>query len=244
MACPETAIGVEANNGPDGELVNKVYALLLDTLSLSDVDRDGLRRRGLDDSEIDSRGYRTLRNVDRGSAARKVVDRLGDDTFLVPGIVTGTHGPTIDGTSTGLLIPVRGLAAQIQALKVRRMSGKAKYCYVTSTNGPSPGSPSHVPLGVSPPSSVLRVTEGELKADVATVLDSTPTIGVPGVTNWRSALPLIRELGAETVILSFDAPDVHSKEPVFDQARDFWQALEQQGLQVELEDWDDEAQGN
>jgi hypothetical protein len=244
MACPETASGVEADNGPDGELVNKVYALLLDTLSLRDRDRDGLHRRGLDDGEIDRRGYRTLRNVDRGGAARKVVDQLGDDTFLVPGIVPGRHGPTIDGTATGLLIPVRGLAAQIQALKVRRVFGDPKYLYISTNGGPGPGAPPHIPLGISTPARTVRVTEGELKADVATVLSDTPTIGVPGVTQWRSALPVLSDLGAETVILSYDAPDVHSKVPVFEQARDFWQALERQGLQVELEDWDHDAQGN
>jgi hypothetical protein len=244
IAPREVVIGTETGDGLNAELLDQAYVLLLDALPLNETDREGLRRRGLPDGEIGHRGYRTLRNVDRGGAARKVVDQLGDDAFLVPGFVNGRHGPTIDGTATGLLVPVRGLTGQIQALKVRRVSEEPKYLYITSNGGRSPGAPSHVPLGIGTPTPILRVTEGELKADVATVLSDMPTIGVPGVTQWRSALPLIRELAAETVIVSFDAPDVHSKLPVFEQAKDFCQALEQQGFKIELEDWDDETQGN
>ena len=60
---------------------------------------------------------------------------------------------------------------------------------IQAGRGTSPGSPVHVPLGIVAPALVVRLTEGELKADVCTALDNTPTIGVPGVTQWRGALP-------------------------------------------------------
>ena len=81
------------------------------------------------------------------------------------------------------------------------------------------------------------MTEGELKADICTALDGTPTISAPGVTQWRSAIPVLKDLGAKTVILAFDAPDVHTKAPVFDQTEAFWAALKNEGFQIELEDW-------
>jgi hypothetical protein len=98
-------------------------------------------------------------------------------------------------------------------------------------------------LGVLTPSSLVRVTEGELKADICTALDSTPTIGVPGVTQWQHAIPVLKQLGAQTVILAYDSPDVHTKPPVFEQAEAFWQGLIADGFEVQLEDWYEPIQG-
>ncbi len=59
----------------------------------------------------------------------------------------------------------------------------------------------------------IRLTEGELKADVANVLSATPTISIPGVGHWRKAIPVLQQLGARTVHLAFDqeAPDDPNK---------------------------------
>lgn len=220
----------------DADLCHRAYESLLRNLPLEDAHRAGLRGRGLDDKEIDRRGYRTLRNVHRGRAAQAAHVRLGDDVLAVPGFVRGDYGVTLQGDSTGLLVPVRDLQGRIQALKIRR-EGDPKYVYLTSgEQGPSPGSPVHVPLGVGA-ASVVRVTEGELKADVCVALGATPTIGVPGVSQWRQALPVLRELGACTVVMAYDAHDVRNKPPVFEQAEALWQALKQEGFEVELEDW-------
>ena len=65
-------------------------------------------------------------------------------------------------------------------------------------------------------------------------------MGVPGVTQWRLALPLLKVMGARTVFIAFDAPDMRTKAPVFDQAEAFWRELVEQGYDVSVEDWDDE----
>jgi hypothetical protein len=83
------------------------------------------------------------------------------------------------------------------------------------------------------------VTEGELKADVCTALDGTPTAGVPGVTQWRPALKVLKALGAKTVVIAHDSPDVNSKPHVFEQAEALWRTLLAEGFVVELEDWCD-----
>jgi hypothetical protein len=218
------------------ELCDEAYGLLLKQLPLADEHREDLRRRGLTDAEIEYRGYRSIRNVNRGSAARAVYDQIGERLIEVPGFVTGAFGMTIHGDATGLIIPVRDLQGRIQAIKIRG-SGEPKYLYVTSdADGPSSGSPVHVPLGVTSPAELVRVTEGELKADVCVALDGTPTIGVPGVTQWKSALPVLHELGAKTVVLAFDA-DMHTKPNVLDQVEMFYQELTSSGFLVELEDW-------
>jgi hypothetical protein len=227
----------------NADLCHRAYSLLLEQLPLAEEHRADLRRRGLPDKESDRRGYGSLRNMDRGRAAKKAHEQLGDDVFGVPGFVHAEFGVTLHGESTGLLIPVRDMHGRIRAIKIRRQRDP-KYVYLTGGDeGPSPGSPVHVPLGITPPAVLVRVTEGELKSDVCTALDGTPTIGVPGVTQWRPTIELLKALGARTVILSFDAPDVHSKPPVFEQTEAFWQELTGHGYQVELEDWNELFQG-
>jgi hypothetical protein len=245
-ACPEG--GAAAPEAPpsrrpekaDAGLCDRAYRLLLEQLPLDDLHRQDLHRRGLTDKEIDRRRYGSLRNVDRGRAARVVHEQLGDDVLGVPGFVRGDYGITLLGESAGLLVPVRDLRGRIRALKIRR-AAEPKYVYLTGdADGPGCGSPVHVPLGVAARAEVIRITEGELKADVAFALDGTPTVGVPGVTQWKPALPLLKELGAQTVVVAYDAPDVRTKLPVLEQAELLYQELTDTGLNVEMEVWDDE----
>jgi hypothetical protein len=239
--------GSGASAGPPDEaaadLRDRAYRALLGQLPFSEDHRKNLCSRGLPDPEIERRGYGSLRNVDRGRAAKAVREEFGDAVLAIPGFVQGPHGVTLHGNATGIVIPVRDANGRVRALKIRR-EGEPKYVYLTGGDeGPSPGSPVHVPFGVVAPAAVVRLTEGELKADVCTVLDGTPTVGVPGVTQWRHAVPLIKGLGASTVVLAYDAPDVHTKPPVYEQARAVWQHLTGEGFEVELEDWHSALQG-
>jgi hypothetical protein len=164
--------------------------------------------------------------------------------LAVPGFIRGEFGVTLQGEATGLLVPVRDLQGRIGALKIRRAT-EPKYVYLTGgADGPSPGSPVHVPLGVVAPAPVVRVTEGEIKADVCVAIDGTPTIGVPGVTQWRCAFTELKSLGAKTVVVAFDSIDVEGKAPVFEQTEAFCQDLTRQGYEVEMEIWHAPLQGN
>jgi hypothetical protein len=51
----------------------------------------------------------------------------------------------------------------------------------------------------------VRITEGELKGDVATVLSRILTISIPGVGNWQTALPVLEALQPRQVLLAFDS---------------------------------------
>ena len=63
----------------------------------------------------------------------------------------------------------------------------------------------HVPLHDELDLSVVRLTEGELKADVATALSGILTVSMPGVSSWRPALAVLEALGTAVVHLAFDA---------------------------------------
>lgn len=235
-ALPQLEVNSTCRHRTDIDLVDAAYQAVLVELSLSDEHRKDLQRRGLTDCEIDRRQYRSLRNVDRGRAGKAAAAKAGDNVLSVPGFTRGTYGVTLTGNATGLLVPVRALEGRIQALKIRQQ-GDPKYLYLSDAANTSSGSPIHVPLGIMPPVEIIRVTEGELKADVCMSLDATPTIGVPGVTQWKSAMPILKELHAKTVVIAYDAPDVRSKLPVLQQAEAFYHDLKTQGFEVELEDW-------
>ncbi|MBV8269199.1 MAG: hypothetical protein JO252_22995, partial [Planctomycetaceae bacterium] len=63
----------------------------------------------------------------------------------------------------------------------------------------------HVPPIGPGPHERARVTEGEIKAHVATALSGTPTVSLPGAGMWGLALPALDALGAQRVVLALDA---------------------------------------
>ncbi len=232
---------------------NAVYRAMLSALPLSPAHRNSLRARGLPDSEIGRRQYGSLPLEGRARVARELADRFGGDTLAgVPGLVLkdsdrrpGRRFWTLAG-SPGLLVPVRDLASRTVALRVRLDApppGAGKYRWISSTasGGPGPGAIPHVPLdgpkGRDPDR--VRLTEGELKADVATHLDPDRvlTVSVPGAGLWRQAFPILAALGVGTVRLAFDLdsrtnPDV---------ARAQWEAataLDSAGYNLERDLWE------
>jgi hypothetical protein len=137
----------------------------------------------------------------------------------------------------GMLIPVRNLSGDVIALLLRQDHGDAKYLWVSSAggSGPSPGSPCHVPRGIAAPTRELRVTEGALKADVAYVLSGLPTVGVPGVGNWKNVPSLLKSAGVEKVYISFD---MDGKKVTYSAAEALAFRLADMGLQVYGEVWE------
>jgi hypothetical protein len=140
----------------------------------------------------------------------------------------------------GLLIPVRTLDGQIAALKVRADApGEGpKYTTISSAKhgGPSPGAQVHVPLH-SGQGDTVRVTEGELKADVATALSGILTVSIPGVAMWRKALTVIQALRRHQVLLAFDA-DWRTNPHVAQALGQVAFALVKAGYEVQVESWD------
>jgi hypothetical protein len=228
---------------------HEVYSALLAALGLTTAHRDSLKHRGLPDAEIDCRRYASLPVRSRARVAQEMREHFGDLLQSVPGFYVKQGNAdryvTIAGAA-GLLVPVRDLDGRIVALKVRRddASGGPRYSYLSSTRhgGPSPGAPVHVPLGVATPCPRVRLTEGELKGDVATCLSDVPTIAVAGVTNWLPAIELLRALAAKTVCLAFDA-DATVKPHVARALVKCAESLTIEGFAIELERWPTEHKG-
>ena len=246
---PDTGSAGAHRANPDS--LHAVYDALLGGLILSANHREQLHRRGLTDDEIDRRLYRSLPVQGRAAKARELGERFGAEVLLsVPGFVRrnkdGRQYVTIAGQA-GLLVPVRDTAGRIAALKIRRDGSdnrSRRYSYLTSVNdcGPSPGAPVHAPLGLTGPCTTARLTEGELKADVATALSGLATIGLPGVAHWKAVLPLLRELRTTTVRIAFDA-DAADKAAVARALAACVEGLAPEGFAVEVARWDAEHKG-
>ncbi|HEY1379823.1 MAG TPA: AAA family ATPase [Gemmataceae bacterium] len=227
------------------DVLNAVYGDVLRQLNITTKHSIALQERGLK-ANVMGRGYRSLPHA---GLPRYIVDGLrkqfGDKKLLrVPGFAW-VDPPRGRGrrsfrffSSPGLLIPVRDVQGRIVALKVRRDCATSnKYLYVSSAkyDGPGPGAPPHVPLGLGPKQALVRLTEGELKADIATELSGVPTIASPGM-NWQTCLPVLKAMDAETVRLAYDA-DAATNPNVGKKVAECFDGLRAAGYEVEFERW-------
>jgi hypothetical protein len=196
------------------DVLHKVYSNFLNMLSLSEAHKENLSQRGLSESEIKLRGYRTLPLRGRSRIARELGGRFGNEIYHVPGfyLKEGDNGKTYltFAGSPGILIPVRNSDNKILGFKIRvdkpRESGK--YVWFSS-NGRHGGTGAinslHFPLFDGGSKDIIRITEGELKADISTALSGIWTWSLPGVNSWRLALPALDEVKPEKVIVAFDS---------------------------------------
>jgi hypothetical protein len=234
---------------PTSAHLHRVYSAILEVLTLAEVDRDQLRSRGLNEDHIQRNQYRTFGAYDRRRALARALRLYGEAACLtVPGVILRRENRdsyVCLAGAPGLIVPVRNLGGEIIALKVRRrVAASPRYLYVSSvaTGGPGPGAPVHVPSAGDRSTTVVRLTEGELKADVATALSGLLTISVAGAGTWRRALPVLKELGARTCRLAFDADGLTNRH-VATALLSLAEHLVGEGLEVELETWEESLKG-
>jgi hypothetical protein len=224
--------------------LHKVNTALLANLTLSEPHKQNLIQRGLVEAEIIRRQYKTLPIMGRQSVAKKLIGELGEELCkTVPGFIK--KAPDKDWTlagAAGILIPVRDVKGRIIALKTRvdKPLNDQRYFYVSSYKygGPGPGNPVHVPAFFDEvyQGAIVRVTEGELKADVAQVLSGTLTISVAGVQSWQTAFPVLSALDARIVVIAFDK-DARGNKNVGACLRAFADAVLKNGYKMEVETW-------
>lgn len=240
-------ISVRTADGAGVELRDRAYRAILEECRLSDEDRAGLQQRGLDDATIDRIGYGSIEPSQGREAAQRVLTRTGlteDELCRVPGVVRKNGTPTLTAwLGPGLLIPCLDGDGHIQALKVRRrhpVDGQPRYLSLSGgkNHDQNAGAHCHVSLGNPSTSTTVRVTEGELKADIASALSQLPTISVPGINQWRLAIPVLKRLGAKHVLVSYDALEFQDEnKPTAREAVAFARELLTQGFEVEIETW-------
>lgn len=165
------------------EVCDTIYRAFLDALRLSSAHRASLLARGLSAMEIDRRLYRTVPGRTRCSIISRLASKFTDEVIAgVPGFFYDSMNSRWSCSgAAGFFIPVRNSQRQIIALQIRLDNPVmpdgtpvGKYCWFSSAKhgGASPGAPIHFPGTDRDLKTMreIRVTEGVLKADVATVL--------------------------------------------------------------------------
>ncbi len=232
----EKAISLE-----NSELIAQCYQTLLDMLPLESSHEEQLSSRGLNAEHIDLLAYGSLPR-DRAVVLNLLLQKYSpEELSSVPGFCRGPSDSVELLGPPGLLIPVRGINQKIIALRIRPdnpgRAGKYQWLSSKAKGGPGPGAPVHVPIFSSGELSRIRITEGELKADITTALTGVLTIAVPGVSNWRPVLATLKEIGPKTVVLAFDG-DARLKRQVSQALEALAAELQANGYQIELETWD------
>lgn len=241
------------------ETLDAVYTALRDLQRrdhpmLDAHDEAGLRRRGFSEGDIARLGYWSLAS---GATDRTLTlfTLFGSSVLRVPGIferrmVKGVHV----GGASGLAIPVRDVAGRIVRLRIRyeepSADGKPRRVYAWLSTPRSPevtGVPAsaavHVPLhDPAMRTGEVWVSEGELKSDLATLKLGRLCISIPGVGMWDRALPVLRDLGAERVVLAFDG-DARTNPGVAGALQRFAGALAEEGFTVAVATWPEAHKG-
>lgn len=229
------------------QLRHRVYTKLESIFPLNEANQADLKQRGLSELEIRHRGYwsapmsAALGLLSAFSAERPLISRS------VPGVMPG--GSLKIAASSSMMIPVRNADGEVIALQYkpdRRRPGTPKYLWFSSKeSGVSPGSPCHFAL---PPAEqecapkIVRLTEGPLKADIATAMSGIRTLAIAGVNSWKAGVAGVKSLSPEFVWLAFDS-DAFTNPGVARAAVDTYEDLLASGMLVQIETWNGEHKG-
>lgn len=225
----------------DEDTRDRAYRAVLAALRLDAADHDALLARGLSAEDITANGYRSLHLEGRARLACAIVEAVGEDLAgAVPGVVRRER-LSLAGCP-GVIVPCRDARGRIVALKVRRRDpcDGPRYLYLSSARdgGASAASVLHVPvraramLAASSPPRRVFITEGELKADVASALAGLPVLSIPGVGSWRMALEAARALRPAVVCVALDMDAAGARA-----AEQLVNALRAEGRRAELWRW-------
>ena len=208
------------------------YRMLIQDLDVSEKHIEDLKKRGLSEKEIAELNYRSVPKVGLYSIGMRVLTKTGTDYVLrknnwqVPGFYIHNGATRIVKRNNGVLIPIVSKDGKISCFQIRfdnpprNMSAEEKesfvrYKYLSSGEkkfgvGCSGAENIHFTgfdfSSDRTPESVT-LTEGALKADVASKISGKPFIAVLGVqmqSQLPEALDYLKKHGTKTIGLAFD----------------------------------------
>lgn len=227
---PYEFCGYPADPGRTIRERSEIYLALLSMLELRPEHRDNLRRRGLSDEIIRGNMYRSI-PTDWG-CRQNIVRELAScyDLSGIPGFYTRDfQWDAACCKYNGILIPVCDKDNQIQGLQIRLDEPPPKI--ITNPDGSKTekkgdrfrwfssggayyengtGTTSYIHVVGDQSSDTLHVTEGPMKADVASYLSGGALfIGLTGVQNLRYLADVVTQLHPKRILECIDM-DVRS----------------------------------
>ena len=181
---------------------NRIYQAAIETLALRRPASEDLRGRGLTPQDIDRFGFRSLpqRGREHADFMATMRERFGDDLLgACPGFVDKNGRLTFweaAGRRDGYLVPFRDEHGRVTGLQAKLLGGR----YLTAS-GSRYGD---IYTVAGERSATLFVTEGGLKAMVASVLGPAWCFGIPGQALHQSHISVIQRLAPERVAVALD----------------------------------------
>lgn len=226
---------------------DKVYREFLSILTLKDKHKQDLLRRGLSELAIKNNYYKSLdlSKDERIEVCKKLLEK-GLNLKGISGFFKHKTTGEWDFISyKGYAIPVKNLQGQIVGLQVRMEEGQdSKYRWFSSSiageYGTSAESRLHV-AGIY--SDEIYITEGALKADVASYLLGQTFIGLAGVSaNHKELLSVLKELKIQKIYIAFDM-DLINKIEVRNNLFKIANMLKQNNFNFKVLKWNEKYKG-
>jgi hypothetical protein len=200
----------------DADHIDTVYgAMLCEQLQLCDAHREKLLARGLTPAEIAARGYASTPGREEAAQLTETLAHL--DLRGVPGFYRERGQWRMVNAAPGYFVPYRDERGRVAAMQYRLdeplNGGQTKYLWFSSPperypEGTSSGAPVHVSRPeLLPEAREVTLTEGALKADVASFFLKAPVIAAAGVTLFERHIgDRLRHLAPQlhTVYVAFD----------------------------------------
>jgi len=222
------------------EIRDKVYRRLLSKLSLSEKHKEDLLKRGLCEDSIISGLYKTVPAVGFHSLAYDAVFNSGaikdlstHKTWGIPGFtdVQDAEKVSLRGRKHGYFIPVLSREGLISGMQIRydnlaedasdkEKEEYKKYSWYSSSEKKTGCSITgceniHFAGCFNDDITEINLTEGVLKADIASALSGEPFLGLVGVNNIRQLKPTLEKLigtGTSVINLYIDMDYADKKE--------------------------------
>jgi len=195
---------------------HEVYSAMLELLPLYPLHLEDLLRRGLPEDVIKRNGYKSYPAV---SVLRiKVADQLAGQYDLegVPGFCINEKSRKWDFAPypDGYFIPIRNHLGQIQGCQFRvlpydKIKHSGKYTWFSSIGRECGTKASQwLHLAIPPGTEIGKrvwLTEGALKADIASYFMRVPFVATPGNCSVENLVSVLKSLGIEEVVMAYDA---------------------------------------
>lgn len=227
--------------------LNSVYTDFLKLLKLSTSSYNDLKRRGLSDSYIKEKGYKSIQGsyTERCRIANKLLE-MGHDLRGVSGFYKDKYNKWTFSALEGYLIPIRDLLGRIISFQIRldKPINNLRYMYFTSAKYETGAKAICAPnVSFGKDTKVINVTEGPLKADISTFFSNETFLGVPGVNSGIDILlKYIEEINPVKVVLCYDM-DMYQTKEVKEALIKLIGLLDKKDIYYELKLWDKRFKG-
>lgn len=230
---------------------DRVYRKLISLLSISSEHMDNLLNRGLSEQQIFTNGYVTLPY--NKMLKKKIcikMQEVGLQLKGIPGFYLDKYKNYTFWTPKegGFLVPVRDIYGRIQGCQIRKNGENIKKKYPWFSSGYMEGGCQaqgffHVNWNSKHSSEKVFITEGPLKATVASILSDVTALAIPGVGSYKGCADVLKQMKAKKIFLAYDM-DKYENEQVMMHERNLFLYLKKNAFNnIKISEWNHDFKG-